>query len=393
MERFTTRPELRGTFGMVASTHWLASAAGMAMLERGGNAFDAAVAAGFVLQVVEPHLNGPGGEVPILLYSAERDEVLVVDGQGTAPAAATIERFRELGHELVPGTGLLAACVPGRVRRLAAAPARVRDAAARGGAGAGDRLRRERLPARAGDLRDDRLDGAGLPRRVARARPSCTCRFRSRARSSATATWPRPTGGCSPSRAASSRPRASFYRGFVAEAIARGGLAARPATTSPRGRRRSSSRSRAATTAGTSPRPGRGARGRSSCSSSRCSKASSSATAKGPTSSTRSSSAPSSPSPTARPGTATVDVPLDDLLSAGLRGRAAQARRRRGLGRAAARQPGRPRAAAPAHPDARRPSPGPASRPAATPATSTWSTASATPSRRRPAAAGCTARR
>jgi gamma-glutamyltranspeptidase/glutathione hydrolase len=113
MERFTTRPELRGTFGMVASTHWLASAAGMAMLERGGNAFDAAVAAGFVLQVVEPHLNGPGGEVPILLYSAERDEVLVVDGQGTSPAAATLERFRELGHELVPGTGLLAACVPG----------------------------------------------------------------------------------------------------------------------------------------------------------------------------------------------------------------------------------------------------------------------------------------
>ena len=113
MERFTTRPELRGTFGMVASTHWLASAAGMAMLERGGNAFDAAVAAGFVLQVVEPHLNGPGGEVPILLYSVERDEVLVVDGQGTAPAAATIARFRELGHELVPGIGLLAACVPG----------------------------------------------------------------------------------------------------------------------------------------------------------------------------------------------------------------------------------------------------------------------------------------
>src|SRR3954465_9198849 len=110
---FTTRPDIRGTFGAVATTHWLAPQAGMAMLERGGNAFDAAAAAGFVLQVVEPHLNGPGGEVPILLYSAERDEVLVVAAQGTAPAAATIERFRELGHELVPGTGLLAACVPG----------------------------------------------------------------------------------------------------------------------------------------------------------------------------------------------------------------------------------------------------------------------------------------
>jgi gamma-glutamyltranspeptidase/glutathione hydrolase len=109
----TTRPELRGTFGMVASTHWLASAVGMAVLEEGGNAFDAAVATGLTLQVVEPHLNGPGGEVPILLYSAERDETLVVCGQGPAPAAATITHFRSLGLDLVPGTGLLAACVPG----------------------------------------------------------------------------------------------------------------------------------------------------------------------------------------------------------------------------------------------------------------------------------------
>src|SRR5215207_10991589 len=110
---FTTRPELRGTFGMVASTHWLASAAGMAVLERGGNAFDAAVATGFTLQVVEPHLNGPGGDLPVVYWSAERDVPGVLCGQGSAPAAATIERYRELGHELVPGTGLLAACVPG----------------------------------------------------------------------------------------------------------------------------------------------------------------------------------------------------------------------------------------------------------------------------------------
>jgi gamma-glutamyltranspeptidase/glutathione hydrolase len=110
---FTTRPELTGTFGMVASTHWLASAAGMAVLEQGGNAFDAAVAAGLTLQVVEPHLNGPGGDAPILLWSAERNEPLVVCGQGPAPAGATIERYRDLGLELVPGTGPLAACVPG----------------------------------------------------------------------------------------------------------------------------------------------------------------------------------------------------------------------------------------------------------------------------------------
>jgi gamma-glutamyltranspeptidase/glutathione hydrolase len=110
---FTTRPELSGRFGMVASTHWLASGTGMAVLEAGGNAFDAAVAAGFVLQVVEPHLNGPGGEVPIVAWSAARGAPFVVCGQGVAPAAATIERFRELGHDLLPGTGVLAACVPG----------------------------------------------------------------------------------------------------------------------------------------------------------------------------------------------------------------------------------------------------------------------------------------
>jgi gamma-glutamyltranspeptidase/glutathione hydrolase len=110
---FTTRPELRGSFGMVASTHWLASAVGMSVLERGGNAFDAAAAAGFTLQVVEPHLNGPGGEVPAIFWSAAHGEPLVLCGQGVAPAAATIERFRELGYELVPGTGALAACVPG----------------------------------------------------------------------------------------------------------------------------------------------------------------------------------------------------------------------------------------------------------------------------------------
>lgn len=110
---FTTRPELLGTFGMVASTHWLASAAGMRLLEMGGNAFDAAVAAGFVLQVVEPHSNGPGGEVPIILYHADRHEVVVVNGQGPAPAAASIERITDLGLDRIPGNGLLPACVPG----------------------------------------------------------------------------------------------------------------------------------------------------------------------------------------------------------------------------------------------------------------------------------------
>jgi gamma-glutamyltranspeptidase / glutathione hydrolase len=112
IQQFTTRPELAGTFGMVASTHWLASAAGMAVLEAGGNAFDAAVATGLVLQVVEPHLNGPGGEVPVIGYSARDGGAFVVDGQGPAPAAATVAVYEALGIDLIPGNGLLAATVP-----------------------------------------------------------------------------------------------------------------------------------------------------------------------------------------------------------------------------------------------------------------------------------------
>lgn len=81
---FTTRPTLQGTFGMVSSTHWLASQSAMAVLEDGGNAYDAAVAAGFVLHVVEPHLNGPAGEVPIILAPAD-GPVRVLCGQGVAP--------------------------------------------------------------------------------------------------------------------------------------------------------------------------------------------------------------------------------------------------------------------------------------------------------------------
>lgn len=109
----TTRPEIVGTLGVVASTHWLASMTGMAILEAGGNAFDAAVAAGFVLQVVHPHLNGLGGEVPILLVSGAERIPRVICGQGVAPIAATPERFQDLGLGIVPGTGFLPAVVPG----------------------------------------------------------------------------------------------------------------------------------------------------------------------------------------------------------------------------------------------------------------------------------------
>lgn len=110
---FTTRPEIHGVFGVVGSTHWLASQHAMAVLEKGGNAFDAAVVGGFVLQVVEPHLNGPLGDMPALIWPAAEGRARVVCGQGPAPQAATIQAMLDLGLDVIPGSGLLAPCVPG----------------------------------------------------------------------------------------------------------------------------------------------------------------------------------------------------------------------------------------------------------------------------------------
>lgn len=112
---FTTRPEIKGNFGVVATTHWIASSVAMGVLERGGNAFDAAVSAGFVLHLAEPHLNGAGGDLPALLWSAAGERLDVLCGQGPAPGGATIGHFRSLGLDLIPGSGLLAPCVPGAV--------------------------------------------------------------------------------------------------------------------------------------------------------------------------------------------------------------------------------------------------------------------------------------
>jgi gamma-glutamyltranspeptidase/glutathione hydrolase len=106
---FTTRPVLRGTFGTVAATHWLAAGCGMRMLELGGNAFDAAAAAGFALQVVEPHQNGPGGDLPVVFWSERVGAPRVLCAQGPAPA--DISGLAEL--DLIPGDGLLPAVVPG----------------------------------------------------------------------------------------------------------------------------------------------------------------------------------------------------------------------------------------------------------------------------------------
>src|SRR5207302_6583452 len=110
---FTTRPEITGTFGVVTSTHWIATAVGMGILERGGNAFDAAVATAFTLQVVEPHLCGPGGDAPLIFHAVKKGKTEIMCGQGVMPAKATIAHFKGLGLDLIPGTGLLPAAVPG----------------------------------------------------------------------------------------------------------------------------------------------------------------------------------------------------------------------------------------------------------------------------------------
>ena len=111
----TTRPDIRGTFGTAASTHWIATATAQSVLERGGNAFDAATAGAFVLQVVEPHLNGPGGDLTAVFATATNPTPTVLVGQGPAPEGATPEHYRAEGLDLVPGSGALAAAVPGAV--------------------------------------------------------------------------------------------------------------------------------------------------------------------------------------------------------------------------------------------------------------------------------------
>src|SRR6266436_6285004 len=103
MPGFTTRPEIRGTFGVVVFLHWIASAVGMSVLEKGGNAFDAAAAAGFTLQVVEPSTNGPLGEAPMLVCNERNPRCEMICGQKVAPAAATVIKFRDLNLTLIPG--------------------------------------------------------------------------------------------------------------------------------------------------------------------------------------------------------------------------------------------------------------------------------------------------
>ena len=228
---FTTRPELVGTHGMVASTHWLASQTGAAVLERGGNAFDAAVAAGLVLHVVEPHLNGLGGDVPVIGCTAGSGQPFVLCGQGTSPAAATPEAFEGLGLDVVPGTGLLAAVVPGAFGTWMDLLARYGTwrapdvlAYAIGYARDGYPLLAQAAAtiARVADLFTEHwptsaavyLDGGRPPAPMARFRNETLARTLERLAAAAEAAGPDREAGIEAARAA-------FYEGFVAEEIAR----------------------------------------------------------------------------------------------------------------------------------------------------------------------------
>lgn len=108
-----SRPEVTGWYGMASATYVGASQAAMRMLELGGNAFDGAVAGGFALQAIAPHLNGPAGDVAILFHDGQTGHSKAVCGQGPTPKAATLSVFEDLGLDVVPGTGLLPAVVPG----------------------------------------------------------------------------------------------------------------------------------------------------------------------------------------------------------------------------------------------------------------------------------------
>ena len=110
-ERTAYRPVIRGRRLLVTCGHYLGTMAGMRMLAHGGNAVDAGVAAVFAQVVLEFQSAGFGGECPILIHSARDGRVVALNGNCRAPAAATVKRYRDLGFELIPGDGFLAAGV------------------------------------------------------------------------------------------------------------------------------------------------------------------------------------------------------------------------------------------------------------------------------------------
>ncbi|THD72733.1 MAG: gamma-glutamyltransferase [Bradyrhizobium sp.] len=110
------RPVIMGRSGAVASNHPLATQAGLLALQRGGNAVDAAIAVAMVLSVVEPHMSGLGGDGFYHVYNSSSREAVIFNGTGSAPAAATPERYAAG----MPLDGPLSVSTPGAVGALEA---------------------------------------------------------------------------------------------------------------------------------------------------------------------------------------------------------------------------------------------------------------------------------
>ncbi len=115
----TMRPEITGQRGIVAAGRHYSVAAGTRILQQGGNAVDAGVAAVFAAAVVEISHFGFGGECPTMIYDAKTKKVVVINGQGPAPRAATAELFKAKGK--IDANGPLAATVPAVLDTLAIA--------------------------------------------------------------------------------------------------------------------------------------------------------------------------------------------------------------------------------------------------------------------------------
>ncbi len=110
-----TRSVVMGTQGMIATSQPLASAAGLRVMQEGGNAIDAAVAAAAVLAVVEPTMNGIGGDLFAILHDAGTGRLHALNASGRSAYAATLQAFEDRGLDRIPGRGVLSVSVPGVV--------------------------------------------------------------------------------------------------------------------------------------------------------------------------------------------------------------------------------------------------------------------------------------